>query len=202
MFEYLCNVSDALRIARPEQIQDLANSLSATQYRSKKWLIEQLKQTPLPPNPSVLILGGWYGSFLVPMLKQEFSPSKIYLTDCDSETLSFAEVLHNARFMEEEVVKMGIVDVEKNIDRIQTLNIDIVINTSCEHMSGIDKIKVKNKNALYAFQSCDEKNDPGHKNAVETTDQFVDQCQFTTVLMRGRLNLGHKNRFMVIGLKQ
>lgn len=202
MFDYLCNVSNALRVARPEQIQDLANSLSTTQYRSKKWLIDHLKQQKLPSNPSVLILGGWYGSYLVPMLKADLQPSRIILTDRDSETLSFAEILHDARHLEEDVIKMGVIDVEHDVSRINNLRADIVINTSCEHMNGVDRIKVKNDNAVYVFQSCDEKDDPGHVNAVDTTEQFVTQCGFSTVLMRGRLNLGHKNRFMVIGLKQ
>ena len=202
MFDYLCNVSNALRVARPDQIQDLANSLSTTQYRSKKWLIDYLKQQKFPTNPSILILGGWYGSYLIPMLKADFQPSRILLTDRDSETLSFAETLHDARHLEEDVIKMGIIDVGRDVERINSLKADIVINTSCEHMIGIDQIKVKNDNAVYVFQSCDEKDDPGHINAVETTDQFVAMCGFSTVLMRGRLNLGHKNRFMAIGLKQ
>lgn len=202
MFDYLCNVSNALRYARPEQIQDLANSLSNTQYRSKKWLVDELKQLKIPKSPTILILGGWYGSFLVPMLRQAFNPTKILLTDKSSEVLSFAELLHDVRYIGHEELQMGIVDVEQNLNRISKRSFDIVINTSCEHMMHIDQIKVKNSTAVYAFQSCDEKNDPGHVNISKTTDEFVDQCGFSTVLMRGRLNLGHKNRFMAIGLKQ
>jgi len=97
---------------------------------------------------------------------------------------------------------MGVVDVEHDISRIRLVDADIVINTSCEHMTNIENIRVKNQSAVYAFQSCDEESDPGHVNIARSTDEFVEQCQFSTVLMRGRLNLGHKNRFMVIGVKQ
>lgn len=202
MFEYLCNVSKALRYATPEQVQDLANSLSETQLRSKKWLVDTLKKQKLPSSPSILILGGWYGSFLVPMLDEALEPSTILLTDKSSEVLSFAELLHDARYLSEQKIKMGIVDVECDLERISNRSFDIVINTSCEHMRNIDQIKVKNQSAVYAFQSCDEENDPGHVNVAKTTDEFVEQCGFSTVLVRGRLDLGHKNRFMAIGLKQ
>lgn len=202
MLDYLCNVSDVLRSLPQHQIDDFADSFSKTQYTSKKWLVETLAKQELPQSPSILILGGWYGSFLVPMLQQQYPDCSILLTDQQSEPLSVAEYLHKARYMGTAKIRMGVVDVEKDIQRIQNQYFDVVINTSCEHMGNLHNIRVANPNALYVFQACDEKDDPGHINPIETTDVLLDQCQLDSVLYRGRLDLGHKNRFMVIGKKQ
>lgn len=202
MLSYLCNVSDVLRSLPQHQIDDFADSFSKTQYKSKKWLVETLAKHKLPSAPSILILGGWYGSFLIPMLQEQYPDCSILLTDKHSEPLSVAEYLHQARYMGTSKIRMGVVDVENNIERIQGQRFDVIINTSCEHMTNLHNIRVANPEALYVFQACDEKNDPGHINIIESTDQLIDQCRLDEVLFRGRLDLGHKNRFMVIGKKQ
>jgi hypothetical protein len=97
---------------------------------------------------------------------------------------------------------MGVVDVEQNLQRVQNQSFDVVINTSCEHMTNLHNIKVANEDALYVFQACDEKDDPGHINPIQTTDDLVKQCKLTNIIFRGRLDLGHKNRLMIIGKKQ
>jgi hypothetical protein len=135
------------------------------------------------------------------MLQQQYPDCSILLTDKESEPLSVAEYLHQARYQGVTKIRMGVVDVETNIERIHDQRFDVVINTSCEHMTNLRNIYVANPEALYVFQACDEKNDPGHVNIVETTDQLIEQCEFDQVVFKGRMDLGHKNRFMVIGKK-
>ena len=179
------------------RINDLSISTNLTQYNSKKWLCDTLKQqTNLPVAPSILILGAWYGSLLVPMLLDAFDPSCITLNDIDPIVLECAQALHGL-----DKCRYEVFDVEEFAKHRDRFAVDIVINTSCEHMQNIKEIVINNPECLYVFQSCDNKNDPGHINTASSTKDFVVQTGITTVTFQGRLNLGHKNRFMVIGYK-
>ncbi len=83
---------------------------------------------------------------------------------------------------------------------IQTIGPDVIINTSCEHMGDMKNVVV-NKRTLFVLQTCNNKNDPGHVNVSKTTEEFVEKAGLERVIFRGRLDLGHKSRFMVIGWK-
>lgn len=178
-------------------INDLSISTNLAQYNSKKWLCDTLKrQTNLPVAPTILILGAWYGSFLVPMLLDAIDPSCITLNDIDPIVLECAQALHGS-----DKCRYEVFDAEEFAKHRDRFAVDIVINTSCEHMHNIKEIVINNPECLYVFQSCDNKNDPGHINTAASTKDFVVQTGITTVTFQGRLNLGHKNRFMVIGYK-
>ena len=141
MLDYLINVSHLLRHLPPERMHDFANSLSETQYRSKKWLVDTLCKQTIPEFPSILILGGWYGSYLVPMLQSSLDPSHIMLTDIDCDTLSLAESLHGVKYNNISTeIQTGMIDVNRDLDVISKMDYDIVIKTSCEHMFNIDGI--------------------------------------------------------------
>ena len=146
------------------------------------------------PNPNILILGGWYGSFLIPMLLERLNPSSIIHTDIDKEMLSIASQLHKN--------KSQCSFTTLNVDSPQQqFDVDVVINTSCEHMNSFGEKVSLNAKCLYVLQSCDNNNDPGHINTVASTADFLFKVNFSKVLFSGRQNLGHKNRFMVIGVK-
>ena len=200
MIEQFRNVSEVLRFIKndAERVDDFANSLSNTQYLSKKWLVESLVKLQIQPR-RVVILGGWYGSYLVPMLNHAFSPQYILLTDKDPNVLTVAEYLHNCFYQTSSNVRTGVLDVETDIDMLAIQGFDLVINTSCEHMNNLDMIKTKTPSTVFAFQSCDKGTDPGHINPVSSTQQLAEQVQLDRVLFAGRYNLGHKSRYMVIG---
>lgn len=189
MYQYLTSISTLLRSG--VNVDDFADSLSTTQYKSKKWLVDQLASMEFANDPRILILGCWYGSYLVPMLKEKINPSHIHLNDIDGAVLNAAQKLHgdaNISYHQFDAVS-----------EMQTFDPDIVINTSCEHMLSTDLMVECNPDSLFVLQSCDNANDPGHINISNTTDQFIEKTGLTNVLWSGRQNLGHKNRFMVIG---
>lgn len=200
MIEYLRNVSDTLRFIAAESttVNDFADSLSNTQYQSKKWLVESIQSLNIKPN-KVIILGGWYGSYLIPLLNESFHPSYILLTDRDPNLLTVAEQLHNCFYQTNSNIRTAVLDVEKQIDLLHNTEYDLVINTSCEHMHSLDQIRTANKDTIYVFQSCDKGSDPGHINPASSTDQLKDQVKLDRVLFSGRYELGHKTRYMVIG---
>jgi len=192
MYEYLTLLSNALRLGN--NTDDIANSFSNTQYRSKKWLVDTLTNQTFTSNPTILILGGWYGSYLIPFLQQNINPAHIYHNDLDSSVLETAKILHQ----QNKNISFHNFDITKYEEKF---HVDIMINTSCEHMDMIGDHLVDNPQCLYVLQTCDNDDDPGHINTSQSTDEFVEKVGLTSILFRGRLSLGHKNRFMVIGRK-
>ena len=192
MYSYLASIGSLLR--SDVDVQDFADSLSTTQYTSKKWLVDVLVKVNPFVNPTVLIVGGWYGSYLIPMLEEGISPHLITHTDINPHTSDIAKHLHGSRSR----CTFHVLDAD---NPEETFKADILINTSCEHMHTIGESAVHSPGCLYVLQSCDNPNDPGHINVPTSTDQFVVSTGLTHILFRGRLNLGHKNRFMVIGYK-
>jgi len=191
MYEYLTFLSAVLRSG--VNVGDIADSISKTQYNSKKWLMEILAKQDFPSNPTILILGGWYGSYLIPFLQESFVPNHIYHNDKNPSVIQTAEILHRRNN-----ISFHSFDATQHVEKFQ---VDILINTSCEHMVCIGDHLVDNPNCLYVLQSCDNENDPGHINTSKDTNEFVEKTGLTSIAFRGRLSLGHKNRFMVIGRK-
>lgn len=190
---YLNKISDVLRegVSTGLDVFDFANSLSSTQYRSKLWLVETLRAEKFKSNPKILILGGWYGSYLVPLLFEQIKPAHIFFNDVDNKCLEIAKKLHGFSN-----ISYHCFDATTSTTRF---NPDIVINTSCEHMDSYTCMITQNPNSLFALQTCDNKNDPGHINTSISTEDFMNKLGLSTILYSGRTSLGHKNRFMVIG---
>ncbi len=193
----LIGLSTFLYRCTEQELKYYADSINTTQYRSKQWLVDTLKQrsNDIPKSPHIVILGSWFGSYLVPMLEEAFSPTEIILVDIDSNVIEWAKHLHQrykCRFV--------CSDVEKDIDEISTWPVDIVINTSCEHMFDMTNVTFTS-NPLYVFQACNSKTDPGHINPHTSTNHLVQSSGLKNVLFQGRLDLGHKSRFMVLGFK-
>ena len=190
---YLNKISDVLRqgVSTGLNVFDFADSLSSTQYRSKSWLVDTLKVKNLKPNPRILILGGWYGSYLVPLLRERIEPSHIFFNDKDINCIKVAKKLHGNNN-----ISYHCFDATTSHEQMSP---DVVINTSCEHMESYTCMMSQNPNSLFALQTCDNKNDPGHVNTSFSTEDFIKKLELSTILYGGRISLGHKNRFMVIG---
>lgn len=191
MYEYLINVSSILRSGI--DCDDFGDSLSRTQFVSKKWLVDSLANQQYKQNPSVLVLGGWYGSYLIPMLNEVIRPSKIYFNDINERSLEVAKRLHRQP-------NISFHRFDATVP-YKHFNADIVINTSCEHMSDYTEMLKEGSQCLYVLQSCDNDNDPGHINTSSSTEDFLKKLDFTKVNMAARRDLGHKKRFLVIGQK-
>ncbi len=191
-YDFLINVSDVLR--KGIDRNSFADSLSNTQYLSKKWLVEELAKIEISHKKRVKILGGWYGSYLIPFLKKNITPTQIILNDLDPDCLYFAEILHGKKNMMYECY-----DVFKMPSKIYSFHPEIIINTSCEHMDDMKNLIDKNMPCLYALQSCTSKNDPGHINYKTTLDEFLFSTGLNSILFYGTKDLGHKKRHMIIG---
>lgn len=195
--QYLTKISDVLRrgVSTGLNVFDFANSFSQTQLDSKKWLVEELSKVSFKKQPTILILGGWYGSYLVPLLRQHVKPDHIYFNDIDRVCLDVAKELH-IRYKEDRSISFHHFDATTMFHHFDA---DIVINTSCEHMEQYEEMLKEGQDTLFVLQSCDEESDPGHVNVSKTTQEFLQKVGLTRVYTQSRKNLGHKNRFLIIG---
>lgn len=191
-YSYLSKFSDVLR--KGIDRSSFADSLSNTQYISKSWLTTELSKIDFVYNRRIIILGGWFGSYLIPLLHASVKPEKIVLNDLNPDCLYFAEILHGKKN-----IKYECFDVCKTSNLIYSSLPDVVINTSCEHMHDMNNIIDKRYNCLYVFQSCNSTNDPGHINPKKTLEDFVVSTGLNTIVFYGTKDLGHKKRHMVIG---
>lgn len=196
----LSYISNVLRSIEKNEVDDFADSFSNTQYTSKQWLVNTLSQQTkhFKKQPRVLVLGSWYGSYLVPMLKETINPKLITLTDKSLRSVEIAASLHRES---KDICEFVCLDVEKHEQRLRSFDADIVINTSCEHMYDMSNLKLSNSKCLYVFQSCDNKNDPGHINTSRSVEEFEMKSGLSEVIFKGTYKYPNKNRFMIMGFK-
>lgn len=163
------------------------------QLKSKEWLIQHLRPHVLN-HVSVDIHGGWVG-VLASMLFQSPVPIKsIRSIDIDPTCEPIANMMNKG---EEMVGKFRA--VTSNMCSIRS-NADVIINTSCEHISQDDFDLWKSGlpySSLLVLQS-NNYDIPEHVRIAKDMAEFQKQCS-VNVLWSGELELPLYKRFMIIG---
>ena len=165
----------------------------AGQIKSKEWLIENLSKH-VEVTSSIEIHGGWVG-VLASMLFQSGIPIKrIYSLDIDPTCESIATMMNKGEEIEGRFQAM-------TGDMCNLFSfVDIVINTSCEHITQeqyeiwLDK---RTKDQLLVLQSNNYKIDE-HVRTADSLDEFIDQSHID-VFWAGELELPLYTRWMIIG---
>jgi len=191
-------------MAEARNNNDLLDSFSPNQFKSKERLIKHIRdQLILKTNSEIVILGGWYGSILIPAFKEV---KKITLVDKDEEVIGITK---NRLFNHYKNVEFIVDDIFKNFrDQYQTA--DLFINTSCEHMKSMKEWgpapTYKNpwwkrcSPAHFAFQSNNMYNIEDHINCVSTIEEFKEQLPDNAeVLIEDKIKDDRGIRFTLIG---
>jgi len=185
-------IAQHIAVEYPYRSLDFARSYSENQMRAKSWLVERLSLSPAAgkKNKSIYVLGAWYGTLIVPLLRHYFKDIKeIVLVDYDRDTLNIATMMFSG-------IKTKCMDVSFDLEELEA---DIIINTSCEHMWHMKDISFK---GLCAFQSNDFLQETAHVNCVQSLEEFKEQTGITNVHYQGEIPFDdyHDNkRFMIIG---
>jgi hypothetical protein len=163
------------------------------QLRSKRWLIEEL--TPFITDPmSFDIHGGWNG-VLASMIFQSSIPVKsIRSVDLDPSCEETARTMNKS-----EEIAGKFRAVTANMCDIRC-DADVVINTSCEHLSQNDYdiwLSGLPQNSLIVLQSNDYKIDE-HVRVCDSLEQFISQSDID-VKYSGEFELPLYTRYMIIG---
>lgn len=163
------------------------------QLKSKEWLITNLRKH-VNKFVTVDIHGGWVGVLASMLFQSDIPILSIRSIDIDP---SCEPIASNMNKIEEMLGKFRAVTADMCAIRSDA---DVVINTSCEHvtqdqydlwLSGIAH------NALLVLQS-NNYNIPEHVRVAKDLEEFKTQCGDINVLWAGELELPLYTRFMVI----
>lgn len=164
------------------------------QLKSKEWLIECLKEH-VHSDSSIDIHGGWVG-VLASMIFQSTIPiASIRSIDIDPHCEHIANTMNQ-------------IECHKGIFRAVTGNMvnirsdaEVVINTSCEHITQDDYdlwLSGLKHNALIVLQS-NNYNIPEHIRIANSLSEFHSQSNLNRILYSGELQLPLYTRYMIIG---
>jgi len=168
------------------------------QLRSKRWLIEQLEQSALPSKNRIVIHGGWNGVLASMIFNSDINVEHITSVDIDSECEQIASTMNKRQEMEGRFksVTADMCDYKYEAD--------IVINTSCEHITQEQYeqwLSNVPQNATIVLQSNDYDELDEHINCSKDLMNFSDKSKIK-VFTGATLRLDKYNRFMIIGKKR
>lgn len=190
------NVINELKENR-EYAQDIMDSFSTNQFKSKQKMIELIQQHSENNLQEIVIFGCWYGSILIPGLLK--NANKITGIDLDSAVLKIAK---NRLFKDYKGIDFIQGDVfEKDLSRYHTC--DLFVNTSCEHMQPMNEWpfwSYAKSGALCAFQSNNMYQIDTHVNCVASLQEFKSQMpQNLRILSEHALVESRGTRFSLVG---
>lgn len=171
------------------------------QLKSKEWLIDSLEFVIRPyinKDPlSIDIHGGWVGVLASMLFQSNLHISNIRSIDIDHTCESIANTMnqleyHSNRFR---AVTYDMVNIRSDAD--------IVINTSCEHVTQDDYdmwLTGLRQDSLLVLQSNNYLI-PEHIRTADSLEEFKQQSQLSKILYSGQIKLPLYTRYMLIGKK-
>ena len=183
---------------RPWQFKRLTNSSTTSQLQGKLWLVNELKKLDLKFN-KVCLIGGWFAQLITPLLFDNFKVDIIHNYDID-EDAQLISYKFNRRY--KELGKYKAIRTNTLIHPLKE-EYDLVINTSCEHMYPMKKLREYNPDlkSWFVLQSTNETKFKDHINCVNSTKELAEQGGLKQILYEGQLTLDNgMTRFMVIGI--
>ena len=181
-------------IAEARHNTDLLDSYSPNQFKTKERLIGHIRDLNVVDDKSeITILGGWYGSILIPAFKEA---KRISLIDLDKQVVSIAK---QRLFKHYENLDFITSDVFHNDRKGRIQNADLIINTSCENMESMKKLNL-NTNAYFAFQSNNMYEIHDSVNCVSSIEEFRWQMPDNVkILKEDTIRDDRGTRFTLIG---
>ena len=193
-------------------LPDLGDFLSRGQVKSKLWLVTELAKVIEGSLGNVVFYGGWY-NFNAHFLFDMFEVNKIYSIDLDSNVVDPCNELYRYE-KEQEKFQAVTADVNKDVkwqgkkmsvyDKVANKNIteqiNVVINTSCEHMDNtwFDNLP---KDTFVILHQNDYFDNPQHSNCCKDIEDVKSKYPMQNILYEGELDTHLYNRFMLIGIK-
>lgn len=164
------------------------------QLKSKEWLINCLDEN-VDFASSIDIHGGWVGVLASMLFQSNIPITTIRSIDIDPTCESIATAMNK---VEEMSGKFRAVTGDMCTIRSDA---DIVINTSCEHITQDDYdlwLSGMPHNSLFVLQSNNYEI-PEHIRTATNLEHFKKQCNLEKILYAGELSLPLYTRFMIIG---
>lgn len=195
------------RASKPEYPRD---AFSLGQLASKAWLLQHADATGMGRKElTVAILGCWIGTLVEPLLDCTPRIKRIYGFDVDPEAVELSERF-NIRHVQNQWRYKGVVADVNTLDcalmQFQTngelieVKPDVIINTSCEHMS-TDWFHSVADDQLIIMQTNNSPDFDGHINTCSSRKEMQQRYPLRDILFEGKLELPIYTRYMQIGFK-
>ena len=168
------------------------------QLQSKTWLIEHLKKVSTSiTNANVVIHGGWNGVLASMLFNSDLGIKQITSVDIDPNVRETALTMNKRYEMEGRFSAVAADMTNYEYDA------DIVINTSCEHISQAQYdqwLKNVPDRATIVLQSNNYIIDE-HINCSGSLEDFIQKSKLTKIRYQGVLELPKYDRYLLIGDK-
>ena len=189
--------------------------LSRGQIKSKKWLIDNLKEYNLELG-TVFLCAGWYATLIPMMQEANIEFDKIRSFDIDPNAWKIAELVNRDLALDDWKFKAStgdILDIDYNthyytvqkgedVKSHMSDSPDTIINTSCEHIPNFAEWYAKIPSGkLVILQSNDYFDIDEHVNCSKNIDEFSKSAPMQATLFEGTLDLTTYRRFMKIGYR-
>jgi len=169
------------------------------QIKSKIWLIEKLIPYVDSDEVNIVIHGGWNGVLASLLFQSSLKIKKITSIDID---LNCEEIAKTINKIEESLGTFSAVTCDMEEYEYESIP-DIVINTSCEHISQETYnrwlLKVP-ENAIIVLQSNNYFELEEHVRCAKDLNEFIEQSKLN-LITSSVLELPKYKRFMLIGHK-
>lgn len=167
------------------------------QINSKVWLIKNLKEYALPSKNQIVIHGGWNGVLASLIFNSEINAERIVSVDIDPVCEEIAYTINKRQEIEGRftAVTADMTDYDYYAD--------IVINTSCEHITQeqyeqwLERVPPQ---ATIVLQSNDYFELEEHINCATDLEDFK-RMSSINVIWAGEYHTEKYTRFMIIGRK-
>jgi len=182
-------------MAEARHNSDLLDSFSPNQFKSKEKLINHVRDMKILKSTSeIVIFGGWYGSILIPAFKEV---KQITLIDKDKDVVSISKNRLFTHYNNVDFISKDVFEWAPDSSRIKKCN--LIINTSCEHMTSMKKLNLETK-AYFAYQSNNMYDIEGHINCVSSIEEFKHQLPVNAkVMIEDKIIDERGTRFLLIG---
>ena len=168
------------------------------QVNSKVWLAENLLEF-VPVRPlNIVIHGGWNGVLASILFNSNIAVQRITSVDIDPVCEDIANTV-NRRYLDDNKFSAVTADMCEH-----TSDADVVINTSCEHITQEQYNKwLSNQpnNATIVLQSNNYFELDEHIRCSSSVDDFIKMSNIQ-VFYKGELQTPKYNRYMIIGKKK
>jgi hypothetical protein len=194
-------------------------AFSKGQVASKLWLAKTLEEVFQGRRfECVFLLAGWYGLLARILLDEteKVTFAKIRSFDIDPACEAVADTLNRKWVMKDWTFKAStqdIMDIDYSGHRYRVKNSkgqvaelyetpDLILNTSCEHLTDFDGWLAKiPADVPVVLQSNDYFEAPEHKNCVKSLEDFLKQASLKKVLFADAMKFPEYQRFMIIGTR-
>jgi hypothetical protein len=169
-------------------LEEIRDAFRVKQLQGKVWLLDQLKQYS-NRDSKILVIGSWLGFTSWCLYKEGYK----FITETDPDSRLEKLAKHVNRFNKD------FIHLSFDVNSIDVSNYDVIINTSCEHISNNEWFDRIPSGRLLLLHSIDLPS-WDHTNLCKDLQEMSSKYPMD-LLYSGTLNLGTYNRFMLVGRK-